>query len=176
MHRRLVPALILAQLLASAEDWGAPMNGLRVSLSVDDKNVVVTFKNVHENREIFLPLGETVGVGRANLINLHQILADADRRQLQYIGGSGVATGRILPYIVPMMAGSTYSVQTPLASWRVGNPMRRIDEELSRGATLQASIAVAESAQWRYVDCYGLRMFWSGRALSNVFRVGSGRR
>lgn len=98
----------------------SPVNGLRVSLAVTDENVVVTFKNVQENRELFLLLGDTVGVGRANLVQLHLIRSDGDRQWLRYTGGSGVAPGRITPYIVPMMAGSTYSVRTPLGLWEWG--------------------------------------------------------
>jgi hypothetical protein len=162
-------AFFVGQLLASAQDWGPPVNGLRIALAVDNEHVVVTLNNVREDREMFLPLGRTVGIGRAEFLHLELISPDGSRRHLEYTGGSGLAPGRLLPYIVPMMHGSTYSLKTPLRYWRVGAGLRRIDADLARGASLQASLAAAESLQWQYVDCYGLRMFWSGRAVSNIF-------
>ncbi len=159
--------ILVIPLLASAQDWGSPANGLRVALAVEKKNVVVTF---HAGREMYLPLGRTVGIGRADFVQIQLILADGTRRQLQYTGGSGLAPGRLLPYIIPMMRGSTYSVQTPLHYWRNGADLRQIDADLARGAALQATIEAPRSLQWQYVDCYGLQMFWSGRAASRLFR------
>ena len=79
-----------------------------------------------------------------------------------------MAPGRLLPFIVPMMAGSIYSVRTPLRNWRLGSNLDPIEPELSRGASLQADILAGDSLQREYVNCYGLQMFWSGRAVSNV--------
>ena len=108
-----VLCLILAIGVTIAADWGPPVNGLRVSLAVEADTVVVTFENVREDREMFLPLGRAVAVGRAESIHLYLILPDGTRRQLQYTGGSGVAPGRLLPFIVPIMPGSIYSGSIP---------------------------------------------------------------
>ena len=115
-----VLGLILAIRITIAADWGPPDNGLRVSLAVEANAIVFTFENVRENREMFLPLGRALGIGRAEFIHLYLFRPDGTRRQLQYTGGSGVAPGRLLPFIVPMMAGSIYSVRTPLRHWRLG--------------------------------------------------------
>jgi hypothetical protein len=162
--------LILAIRVAIAADWGPPVNGLRVSLAVEADTIVVTFENVGENREMFLPLGRAVAVGRAEFTHLNLILPNGTSRQLQYIGGSGVVPGRLLPFIVPMMVGSIYSVRTPLQHWRLGANLDPIEPELSQGASLQAEILAGDSLQWEYVNCYGLQIFWSGRAVSNVVR------
>jgi hypothetical protein len=67
------------------------------------------------------------------------------------------------------MASSLYSVQTPLRNWRLGSESKRIEGELAHGAKIEASIEASESFQARYVQCYGLQIFWSSRAVSNVF-------
>ena len=120
---------------------------------------------------MFLPLGQTVGIGRADFVHLDLIASDGSRRAVQFTGGSGIAPGRLLPYIVPMMPGSVYTVRTPLLWWRQGGDLRRIEADLKNGAGLQARIVVPGNFEWQHVNCYGLRMFWSGRAVSSVFRV-----
>jgi hypothetical protein len=143
---------------------------LRIALAVENNEVVVTMKNVRPGREMYLPLG-MVGVGRADAVHLDLILPGGGARQrLQYTGGNGVAPGRLLPFIVPMMPGSVYSVRTPLLYWRAGAQLRRIEADLARGAALQATVTADRAVEWRYVDCYGLQMFWSGHAVSPVFR------
>jgi hypothetical protein len=120
---------------------------------------------------MYLPLGRAVGIGRAEFLQIQLILEDGTRQQAQYTGGSGIAPGRILPYIVPMMTDSIYSVQTRLRNWRVGADFRPIETDLARGAALQATLDVPGSLEWQYVACYGLQMFWSGRAASGVFHL-----
>ncbi len=167
--RLAVLYLAIATHVTMAAEWGSPVHGLRVSLGVEAGTVVVAFENVQENREMFLPLG-VVGFGHAEFVHLYLILPDGTRRQLRYVGGSGVAPGRLLPFIVPMMAGSVYSMKTPLRSWRLGSNFDPVEEELSRGASLQAEIVAGESLQRDYVNCYGLNIFWSGSAVSNIVR------
>jgi hypothetical protein len=117
---------------------------------------------------MFLPLGRAVGAGRAEFTHVYLTLPDSTRHQLHYTGGSGVAPGRLLPFIVPMMAGSLYSIRTPLRYWRLGANLDPVKPKLSPGAFLQADIVAGDSRQWEYVNCYGLQIFWSGRAVSNV--------
>ncbi len=167
--RLAVLYLAIATHVTMAAEWGSPVHGLRVSVGVEAGTVVVAFGNVQENREMFLPLG-VVGFGHAEFVHLYLILPDGTRRRLRYVGGSGVAPGRLLPFIVPMMAGSVYSMKTPLRSWRLGSNFDPVEEELSRGASLQAEIVAGESLQRDYVNCYGLNIFWSGSAVSNIVR------
>ena len=108
--------------------------------------------------------------GRAEFVHLYLILPDGTRRQLQYVGGIGVAPGRLLPFIVPMMAGSVYSIKTPLRNWRLGSNLDPVEAELSRRASLQAEIVAGESLQRDYANCYDLQIFWSGSAHSNIVR------
>ena len=154
--------------MAIAMDWGPAVNGLRMSLAIEEKTVVMTFENMREDREMYLPLGRIVGIRHPEFAHLGLTLKDGTHRQLQHVGGEGVAPGRLLPYIVPMMPGSVYTVRTLLQDWRVGSNLDRIEKDLSRGATLQASVVASESLHWEYVNCYGLQIFWSGRAVSNI--------
>jgi hypothetical protein len=142
---------------------------VRLALAVEDENVIVTFQNILVDCDMYLPLGRAVGLGRAEFVEMQLVLGDGTRKQVQYIGGSGVAPGRILPYIVPMMPGSIYSVKTQLRFWRIGADSREIVADLNRGAGLQAIIEVPSSIQEQYVLCYGLQIFWSGRAASKIF-------
>jgi hypothetical protein len=130
------------------------VNGLRISLAVEANEVVVFFQNMTRSREIILPLGQILGgSGSPDLVQLHLVLPDGTRGRLRYTGGPGVVTGQILPYVVPMMAGSLYSIRTPLQYWRLGLGGARkrsevIEEDLARGAALQAGIEVGESLLW----------------------------
>lgn len=98
MRTAFVLTFIVVGLLAADEDWGTEENGLRVALSVENEEVVVTMKNVCPGREMYLPLGRIVGVGRAEAVHLDLILPDGTRRRLEYTGGNGVAPGRLLPF------------------------------------------------------------------------------
>ncbi|HWQ53966.1 MAG TPA: hypothetical protein VN442_09785 [Bryobacteraceae bacterium] len=148
------------------------MNGLRISLAVEADEVVVAFQNTAKNREMILPLGQILGGrGSPGLVQLHIVSPDGTRRRLRYTGGPGVMTGQILPYVVPMMAGSLYTVRTPLRYWRLGSDLKSIEEELARGAALQAGIEAGESLLWKFAQCYPVKIFWSGHAVSNIVRA-----
>ncbi len=125
---------------------------------------------------MLLPLGATLGFGNADFVYLHLIAADGTRRRLLYTGGSGIAPGRLVPYIVPMMPGSTYSLSTPLRNWHVESEFKRIQKMLPPGQVIQASISAAENLDRQYIHCYGLQMFWKGQAFSNVVRSARTRR
>ena len=155
--------------LCSAAEWGQPVNGLRLSLAKEGETLILTFENV-QDREMYLPLGGAVGVGEADRVTLSLRLPEGASRPLQYTGGSGVAPGRILPFIVPMLPGSIYTVRTQLRNWRVGPELNRIEADLAKGASLQAGLTAAPDLGMRYVECYGLQIFWSGSVVSNLVR------
>jgi hypothetical protein len=70
-----------------------------------------------------------------------------------------------------MMPECIYSVQTPLRYWRIGPDLRQIDAALAQGAALQAIIDVPGSIEAQYVACYGLQIFWNGRAACKLFQL-----
>ena len=85
--------------------------------------------------------------------------------------GSTASTGPLSPFqVFGVPSVHAHSVRTPLRNWRLGSNLDPIESELSRGASLQTDILAGDSLQQEYVNCYGLQMFWSGQAVSNVVR------
>ena len=70
VHRLLL--LLLVAAVAQAADWGATINGLRLSLSTDatGQNITFTSELTEDRREMFLWLG-TVGVGAAEKLHVN---------------------------------------------------------------------------------------------------------
>ncbi len=169
VHRLLL--LLLVAAVAQAADWGATINGLRLSLSTDatGQNITFTFENTEDRREMFLWLG-TVGVGEAEKLHLNMISAAGKRERLMYTGGNGVAPGRLIPMIVPLLPGSTYSIKTSLSRWYRPNHVP-LDRAVLRESTLEAEFAMPQDVDFRFVDCFGLRIFWHGNVRSNSLRI-----
>ncbi len=163
--------LFFLAMVANAAEWGTPVNGLRLSLAVDSagQNLTLTFENMQERHEMFLWLG-TVGVGSADRVKLTLTTPDGKREYLLYTGGNGVAPGRLIPMIVPLLPGSTYSIRTSLRRW-YHRDQKPIDPALLRQSTVQAEISIPVEADFQFVDCFGLRIFWSGAARSNALRM-----
>lgn len=151
-------------------EWGTTVNSLRLSLELStanngERHLTVTMENTEDRREMFVVLG-LVGVLEAEMLQMHMVGADGKREKLIYRGGNGVAPGRLIPMIVPMLPGSTYSIRTPLKWW-----LRPDMTGLPPGATVEAEISVSPDADLRYVDCFGLRIFWSGTVRSAPLRI-----
>ena len=172
LMRRAAWFLLLAVRAAYPAEWGPPVNGLRLSLALEGEEAVVAFRNTAANQALLLPLGQMLGGSLSlDLVRLHLVSPDGTRRRLQYVGGPGVMTGQILPYFVPLMPGSVYTVRTPLRHWRLGSGLKRVEEDLARGAALQAGIEAPESLLWKFAQYYPVKKFWSGEAFSNVVRA-----
>lgn len=163
--------LLFCATLANAADWGTTVNGLRLSLTVGSPatHLTLTFENAEERREMFLWLG-TAGVAEAERIKLFLKTPDGNRQALLYTGGNGVAPGRLIPMVVPLLGGSTYSIRTPLNRWYHTNH-KPLDPALLRQSTLQFEISQPQDIDLRFVDCFGLRIFWHGTASSNALRI-----
>src|SRR5262245_50771273 len=70
-HLRSLTFFMLAvPVLAGAQVWGPPVNGLRLALGVENEVIVVTVQNVNADREMYLPLGRAVGIGRAEFVEI----------------------------------------------------------------------------------------------------------
>jgi len=163
--------LFFCTTLAGAAGWGTTVNGLRMSLTVDSPatHLTLTFENTQERREMFLWLG-TAGVAEAERIKVFLTTPDGNRQPLLYTGGNGVAPGRLIPMIVPLLGGSTYSIRTPLNRWYHTNH-KPLDPALLRQSTLQFEISQPQDIDLHFVDCFGLRIFWHGTAHSNALRI-----
>jgi hypothetical protein len=163
--------LFFLAMVANAAEWGTPVNGLRLSLAADSagQKLTLTFENTQDRHEMFLWLG-TVGVGEAGRVKVALTAPDGKRQYLLYTGGNGVAPGRLIPMIVPLLPGSTYSIRTSLSRWYHGDH-KPLDPALLRQSALQAEISIPVEADFQFVDCFGLRIFWSGTARSNALRI-----
>jgi hypothetical protein len=168
---RLLLSVLIVAMYAYSADWGAPVDGLRASLNIETSNkgerlVLVTFQNVQKGPQIFLRLG-IVGVREADLTHLNLIESDGKRQPLMFVCGAGLAPGRILGMIVPLLPGSTYSIPNPLRCW-VKRNYTPLKPELLHGASLQAELKVDATEYGRYHPCYPKQRMWAGQLFSNT--------
>ncbi|MBL8178786.1 MAG: hypothetical protein JNK48_29195 [Bryobacterales bacterium] len=163
--------ILFCAAMAHGAEWGQTANGLRMSLAVDSQvsYFTLTFENIEERREMFLWLG-TAGLAEADRVKMFLLMPDGTRAPLLFTGGNGVAPGRLIPMIAPLLGGSTYSLRIPINRLYRTNHTP-IDGVLLRQGAFQAEIAQPPDVDMRFVDCFGLRIFWHGNAASNALRI-----
>lgn len=135
----------------------------------------VSFENVGEN-DFVLNLGSMLGNGKVQRPDaVHLILTDANgaAHELRFAGsGPGGVAGRIDDYIVPLRAGSSYSIKLDLADfWSPETKEHQV--KLTPGKqTLQVKLT-GNGARHLNGDTEGLQHlnFWKGQLLSNVVAV-----
>src|SRR6267378_357910 len=121
----LTQAICFLILLSSASasrrteivQWGQPVGGLQMSLASTDSNLQVALRNIGD-RDVTLNLGAMMANGKVQLpsnISLNFTDAQGKTRRFKFADKRypGVA-GRLDDYIVPLRAGSTYTLQFTL--------------------------------------------------------------
>jgi hypothetical protein len=97
--------------------WGQPIEGVQMSLTSTDSNLQLALRNVSD-RDVTLNLGAMMANGKVQLpnnISLNFTDAQGKTRLFKFADKRypGVA-GRLDDYIVPLRAGSTYTLQFTL--------------------------------------------------------------
>ncbi len=97
--------------------WGQPVGGVQMSLTSTDSNLQVALRNIGD-RDVTLNLGAMMANGKVQLpnnISLNFTDAQGKTRRFKFADERypGVA-GRLDDYIVPLRAGSTYTLQFTL--------------------------------------------------------------
>jgi hypothetical protein len=170
--------LVLSSMQAYGRVWGPTENGLRMSTTIvrDDSGfdkLEVTIANT-TSKEILIVLGR-LQVRFAE--NIHVIVKPPNSPEVaafylnQY--GGGVARGRELPMVMPMLPKSEYSVRTLLDGWGYNGPsIRRVADLLIQKSSLRVEFRNTDDERTKNgigtAVCYGSRPFWNGTLISNV--------
>jgi RNA polymerase sigma factor (sigma-70 family) len=158
----------------AAPAWGKPVAGLRVGiLHSAPSQVSVTLENVGRD-DLMLNLGIMLANGKKHLPSGVR-LALTDRagktRTFQLKGPPGIA-GRVDALIVPLPAGSRYTVPCPLDKYADADPTR-IGVPLAPGEYRVAAQYTGEKVTRTNADTTGLTLmkYWTGTVKSGEVRL-----
>jgi hypothetical protein len=172
----LLVFFVFSALSLRAAEWGPTSNGLRMSASI--------VRNEFENNELEVMIENTtseetlVVLGRADVPfdAVHVIVGPPNSPETPafYIGGRGIAPGRFMPMVVPLLAKSRYKFRTLLGAWGFFAPsIQRVEELLTKPASLRVELRnpIRERIDnAALADCYASRRFWNGTLNSQKLR------
>ena len=108
------------------EEWGKAVNGLQMSIYPERKSrdstaayqFRVEIRNVGQ-KDLLLLLGQMLANGRIQRPEAVRLLMTNPQGENLNCGvpGEGIITGLILPFIVPLPVGASYSLPVDLKSW-----------------------------------------------------------
>ena len=152
--------------------WGQPVGGVQMSLASTDSNLQVALRNIGD-RDVTLNLGAMMANGKVQLpsnISFNFTDAQGKTRLFKFADKRypGVA-GRLDDYIVPLRAGSTYTLQFTLdQSWC--DETREFFIKLLPGKNYLTARFEGTDAKLVSLDMPAIKLmnFWLGRVESNT--------
>ena len=176
----LSPASLRGQ-SAESLHWGAPVNGLQMSISASDSSDMdvrefqVALRNIGK-QDVALNLGIMLANGKVQLperISLNLTDASGMRRKLKFIDKRYPAiAGRVDEYVVPLRVGSTYTLT--FNSDQFWSPETEdFQLRLPSGKYQIAAQFEGGGAKTSNLDMPGIRLmdFWKGKLHSNALAV-----
>jgi hypothetical protein len=161
--------------------WGVPVDGLQMSISavgsnnLDNPKFEVVMRNAGE-RDVTLNLGYMLGNGKVQLpqnISLNVSDALGRTRKLEFFDRRYPAVaGRLDDYIVPLRAGSSYTLMLSLNQfWSPGT--NEFELKLFPGKNHITAQFEGGGAKTSNLDVPGLKLinFWLGNLQSNVLVI-----
>ena len=152
--------------------WGQPVGGVQMSLTSTDSNLQVALRNIGD-RDVTLKLGATIANGRVQLpnnISLNFTDAQGKTRLFKFADKRypGVA-GRLDDFIVPLRAGSTYTLQFTLDQFWC-DETREFSIKLLPGKNYLTVRFEGTGAKLVNLDMPAIKLmnFWLGRVESNT--------
>jgi hypothetical protein len=165
---------------AHSAETGLAVDGLQMSLAVlppsqpENPQFEVSIRNVGVS-DFSLDLGYMLGNGRIMVPQkITLLLADETGKPRRLsLASTGVA-GRIDDYVVPLRAGSTYSLRFGLNQF-VSPDTKEFQVKLSPGTHEITAEFEGTSAVWPNLDMQGVNLmkFWVGKVRSNTVRIHS---
>jgi hypothetical protein len=162
---------------------GPPVNRLRLRLEVpaskDPKTPPEHFSIVIENvssRDLNLRLGYSLNNGRSHHPDSLELIARARGeapRRLIYFNGMGGIGGRVDPFVVPLPAGSSYTLRCAFRSFVDPELLRPIDVKARDYRIAAYLIGKPVTRSDVNLDTLGQTMIrcWQGRIHSNDVRA-----
>lgn len=166
---------------ADNSQWGAPIDGLQMSITAlnsSDMSVPafqVALRNIGE-RDVTLNLGIMLANGKAQLpdrIRLSLMDAGGRIRELRFFDKRYPAiAGRVDDYVVPLRAGSTYILTLSLDQFWSPDT-KEFQLKLSRGKSQIVAHFEGGKARTDNLDTPGIKFmnFWEGDLDSNALAV-----
>ena len=166
---------------AESQQWGAPVDGLQMSISAGDYSNVgvpkfqVAVRNLGA-RDVVLNLGIMLANGKVQLpdrIRLNLTDAGGRTRELHFFDKRypGIA-GRVDDYVVPLRVGSTYTVTFDLDQFWSPDA-GDVQPRLPPGRYQIAAQFEGVGAKAGNSDTPGMKLmnFWTGKLQSNALTV-----
>lgn len=155
--------------------WGQPVGGVQMSLTSTDSNLQVALRNIGD-RDVTLNLGAMMANGKVQLpnnISLNFTDAQGKTRLFKFADKRypGVA-GRLDDYIVPLRAGSTYTLQFTLDQFWC-NETKEFAIQLLPGKNYLTARFEGTDAKLVNLDMPAIKFtnFWLGRVESNTLSL-----
>ncbi len=167
--------MTVGQASAADEQWGEPTKGLQMSVSVikpakaGDVKFQVAIRNVSE-QDVILNLGIMLANGKFHLpdkIRLNQTDAAGKTRELHFSDKRfpGVA-GRVDDYLVPLRAGSVYSLTLRLEDfWSPEDKDFAVKLKPGKNQIVAHFEGIADDTKTEIIPV------WKGKLKSNVLNV-----
>jgi hypothetical protein len=176
----LAIGLLASSAQAFGSVWGRVENGLRMSAAIaqnelGNNELEVTIENT-TSQEILIVLGY-MEYGFAETV--HVVVKPQSGTEIAafYLGsGGGLAHGRDLPMVLPLLPKSSYTCRTLLGGWGYRRTaLHRVEELLTQESSLQVEFRNSAQQRVHYgilaAECYGSRPFWSGTLISNTLKL-----
>jgi hypothetical protein len=168
-------ALILSSASRAAADCGPIVNGIQMCLASSGPTLDLTLRNVGE-RDVTLNLGMMLANGKTQLpTRLAMKFTDAQGRMriFQFADKKhSVVAGRLDDYVVPLRAGSAYTLQLTLDQFWCAET-NEFSIPLLQGENHLTAQFEGSGASAVNLDMPGVRLmnFWLGKLESNVLTL-----
>jgi hypothetical protein len=158
--------------------WGQPSDGIQMSLSLIDSNgsdLQVAFRNVGDH-DVTLNLGTMMANGKVQLpdnVSLMFTDAEAHTRVFKFFGKVYTVDGRVDDYVVPLRAGSMYTLKLALDQFWC-EETKEFEIRLLPGKNQLTAKFQGSGAKLVNLDMPAIKLmnFWLGKAESNTVTIG----
>jgi hypothetical protein len=160
-------------LAAETVEWGQPVNGLRLSISMAadpsaNLEMQVTFQDVSD-QNLLVPIGAVVGNAHPMLLKLYVTTANGKTHRILQGGLPGVA-GYMEPWNISLRPQESYTARMPISSYFVLDGSEKLETLILRHSQLWVEID-HQSAECMVPKNLAPVPCWHGRVSSNTLRL-----
>jgi hypothetical protein len=155
--------------------WGPAVGGARLGIGVSGHKIRITAQNVSD-APLLLPFGALIGSQFYNFrFQIIVVASDGAEHRLIDAGSPGIVGGRLDPLVVPLLPGSSYTVEIPLSRFAVLDGSEKLETLLLKGCRLRVELDVHRPTCPLYgypnpnmIPC------WEGKLISSILRFPRG--
>ena len=160
-------------LAAGTVEWGQPVTGLRLSISIPptdasaNREVQVTLENVGD-QNLLVPIGAVAGTAHPALM-IYTTTADGKTHRILQGGSPGVA-GAMKPWNISLRAQESYTVRMPIRSYFALDGSEQLETLILRRCQLWVELD-QQSAECPVSNKLTRLPCWHGKVDSNTLRL-----